>query len=540
MGKISKYLKENEERTALILLFSAIFIFAMIRLPLTWMPLERDEGGYAYGAWLLLSGKGQLYVDMYSMRYPGVFLFYGLIISIFGDTHKDIHIALIFVNTINTAFVYLIGKRLTKPYFGFIAALFYLTASIVPFFNGLQTQNQQFVMILALPAIYLILKHIQGDGTNKEIYLAGFLLGLSFLTKHHGVFFFLFAITATSFHNYFILNNKNIKGVLTEPLQLLTGFLAAYLTIVLYTAYNGTLAMMFYWTLIVTKDYVTSTSIDSAITNFMHSVNIRFPYIVLITTLSIMGTVTLIKNTVNKNKDSSFLLLFVIFSTLSIMPGFYFRGHYFQQIFPALAISSSYFLYRLYNLPSINKNSYSTVLVLIVGTLAFSQSLYAQKNLLFVLEPEELTPIVYSINPFNESLDVASYIQQNSTEKDTIIVLASEPEIAFYAKRKFATAHVHSYNMLAHNDTAKEMKLEFLNDIFTKKPLYIIATNINLSGPLTSTYNSPITRDYTITHYMETGVDSPLKIYNADEFNTLINEKKLFYLLYKRTDMLGI
>ena len=246
------------------------------------------------------------------------------------------------------------------------------------------------------------------------------------------------------------------------------------------------------------------------------------------------------KNALNKDRDMSFLLLFIIFSALSIMPGFYFRGHYFQQLLPALTIASSYFLYRLHNLLSINKNPYPAAAVIIVTTLAFSQSLYMQKNLLFTLEPEEITPIVYSSNPFNESLDIARFVQENSTDEDTIIVLASEPEIAFYAKRKLATAHTHSYSMLANNETAKLMKIEFLNDIYTKKPLYMIATNVDFSGPITYSLDSPITKDYTITHYMQTGIGSPLKIYKPDELDKLIEDENLFYILYKRNDAINI
>ena len=40
------------------------------------MPLERDEGEYAYGAWLLLSGKGFPYMDTFLQKPPLIIVMY--------------------------------------------------------------------------------------------------------------------------------------------------------------------------------------------------------------------------------------------------------------------------------------------------------------------------------------------------------------------------------------------------------------------------------------------------------------------------------
>ncbi|PYL50684.1 MAG: hypothetical protein DMF33_12180, partial [Verrucomicrobia bacterium] len=56
-----------------------------IRIRLLDIPLERDEGEYAYAGQLMLQGIPP-YTLAYSMKFPGTYASYALIMSIFGQT----------------------------------------------------------------------------------------------------------------------------------------------------------------------------------------------------------------------------------------------------------------------------------------------------------------------------------------------------------------------------------------------------------------------------------------------------------------------
>ena len=61
------------------------------------MPLERDEGEYAYAGQLMLQGIPP-YQLAYNMKFPGVYAAYALIMLSFGQTSVGIHFGLLVVN----------------------------------------------------------------------------------------------------------------------------------------------------------------------------------------------------------------------------------------------------------------------------------------------------------------------------------------------------------------------------------------------------------------------------------------------------------
>ena len=56
-----------------------------MRAPLLGLPFERDEGEYAYAGQLMLHGIPP-YKFAYSMKFPGTYAFYAMIMSVFGQT----------------------------------------------------------------------------------------------------------------------------------------------------------------------------------------------------------------------------------------------------------------------------------------------------------------------------------------------------------------------------------------------------------------------------------------------------------------------
>src|SRR5205085_8049840 len=79
-----------------ILLVVVIF-FGVIRWRLADVPLERDEGEYAYAGQLMLDGIPP-YQLAYNMKLPGTYAAYAAILAIFGQTSHGIHLGLLLVN----------------------------------------------------------------------------------------------------------------------------------------------------------------------------------------------------------------------------------------------------------------------------------------------------------------------------------------------------------------------------------------------------------------------------------------------------------
>ncbi len=122
-----------------------IFFFAAIRFRLRSMPLERDEGEYAYIGQLMLQGIPP-YKLAYTMKLPGTQTAYALLMAIFGQTPQGIRTGVLLLNAATTVLVYLLGKRLTDRLSGVVAAACYALLSTSFTVLGLSAHATHFVV----------------------------------------------------------------------------------------------------------------------------------------------------------------------------------------------------------------------------------------------------------------------------------------------------------------------------------------------------------------------------------------------------------
>jgi hypothetical protein len=93
------------------LLVALVIVFvALIRLRLLQIPLERDEGEYAYAGQLILQGIPP-YQIAFNMKFPGTYAAYAAIMAIFGQNAGGIHLGFLLINAGTIVLVYLLGKR---------------------------------------------------------------------------------------------------------------------------------------------------------------------------------------------------------------------------------------------------------------------------------------------------------------------------------------------------------------------------------------------------------------------------------------------
>src|SRR4051812_21185324 len=83
-------------------LFSLGLILAAItaaRYPYLEIPLERDEGEFAYGGRMILAGEPP-YVTFHAMKLPGIYLIYAAIEAGIGESVSAIHLGLLLANAV--------------------------------------------------------------------------------------------------------------------------------------------------------------------------------------------------------------------------------------------------------------------------------------------------------------------------------------------------------------------------------------------------------------------------------------------------------
>src|ERR1043166_1340792 len=112
-------------------IFLALIVLGLviaIRVRLLDIPLERDEGEYAYAGQLILQGIPP-YKLAYNMKFPGTYAAYALIMAIFGQTIVGIHLGLLLINAATILLIFLLGRRLIDSMAGIAAAVAYAVLS---------------------------------------------------------------------------------------------------------------------------------------------------------------------------------------------------------------------------------------------------------------------------------------------------------------------------------------------------------------------------------------------------------------------------
>jgi len=132
----------RDGRWTIVSLIVVLGIVATIRVRLLDLPLERDEGEFAYAAQLLLQGVSPFdWAYNAMLKLPGTFVSYALSMAVVGQTAAGIHAGLLLVNLANSVLVFLLGRRIAGDGGGVVAAGIFALLALTPATLGLAAVN---------------------------------------------------------------------------------------------------------------------------------------------------------------------------------------------------------------------------------------------------------------------------------------------------------------------------------------------------------------------------------------------------------------
>ena len=464
----------NEKIYLYIVAVIVLGFTCFVRFRFLEVPLERDEGEYAYFGWQLMHGILP-YVESNTMKLPGIHFVYATILTIFGQTHSSIHLALLFTNIATSFLMFLLGKHLYDESVGIFSGASFLVMTLSPSVQGFWANSEHFVIFFAIGGILLMMIALDNED-KKYLFLSGVLLGFAILIKQHAIFFCMFGV-------FYVTYRKNKVAVFADVLSkvgiFITGVLIPLvLVFVIYYA-AGNLDEFWFWTFKYASEYASLISPDRAVGRFIRSFDPVLNSNFLILLLSLLGVISVGWNkTIRSKYVFSFGLL--VFSFMAITPGFYFRPHYFILVMPVFSlfagIGAISFLKLSPTHHGLRRNSFLCIVVIFLVA-----PLFVQKNLLFKMSVSEITRHTYGLNPFLESIEISHYIKENTDEGDVIAILGSEPQIYFYSKRKSATSFLYMYPLMEEHSYARVMQTEMIKEIENSEPKYILVVNVSTS-----------------------------------------------------------
>lgn len=504
------HLVDSSRRWATVAVAIVIVFFSLIRFRLRNMPLERDEGEYAYVGQLMLQGIAP-YELAYNMKLPGTYAAYSLMMTVFGQSSAGVHLGLIVVNASTVVLVFLLVKRLFGELAGATAAATYALLSTSEAVLGFAGHATHFVVLAALGGMIFLLKAFETQRA-RFYFIAGLFLGLAFVMKQPGLAF-------TAFGGLCLIVNewrgaRSWQSVLRLAIYSAGAVLPFALTcLILFFA--GDLGKMWFWTVSYASQYASVVKMWSGTENlFIEGSRITEQFF-LVWMLAALGIAALIWDS-TLWKRAWFAVGFLLFSGAAAGAGFYFRPHYFIVLLPpasmlaGVAVSSA-----TRELMRLSRNSVVATLPAAIFLVVLVISVVGQSDILFRMDPVAVSRQVYGRNnPFPEAKVVAEYIQQQTPENARIAVLGSEPEIYFYSRRHSATGYIYTYPLFEPQDFALEMQKEMIAEIERNHPEYIVFVGVPISWQIRPDANALILGwfgKYSAANYEIVGI--------ADEIN---------------------
>jgi hypothetical protein len=523
----------NGPRWEVIAIVLAILLFAAIRWRLRDVPLERDEGEYAYAGQLMLQGIPP-YQIAYNMKLPGTYAAYAGIMSVFGQTTAGIHLGLLVVNLVSILLLYGLGKRLYGPRVGAIAGVTYGLLSVGPWVQGFAAHATHFVVVTAIAGLLLLFDATR-DGREWKLFIAGLCLGLAFVMKQPGGAFGVFAVLYLAMSSSW--RKTEIRASLRRLFLLNLGMVLPFALTCLLLWRAGVFRRFWFWTFTYAYQYATNVGAKEGWGYFVKYFSQAAGSAIALWGLAGIGLTTFVWSR-KARLHAVFMLGLLLFSGVAFSAGLYFRPHYFILLLPALSLLVGLAIESAIDFSSRGTNRffhYFPVAILVVAVIAtFAQEFHFY----FEADPVSASRYVYPKDPFPESVAIGRYIEKNFPPLASMAVLGSEPQIMFYSRHRSVTGYLYTYSLTEEQKYANTMQRDLISQIEAARPDFLVYIQDWLIRPGSDRTIFPWFRRYVVTKYRLVGimrVRDGLQLRSENEILQAPGNLEAAIFLYQRT-----
>lgn len=463
-------------RSGFLIVVAVLILVGAVRLRLLDLPLERDEGEYAYAGQLILAGVPP-YKLVYNMKFPGTYAVYALIMLIFGQTPAGIHLGLTCVTTGTALMLYWLGRRILDETAGVVTAVTYAVLAASPALLGLAAHATHFAALFTtagLCTLWLTRHRL----SKRGVAVSGFMFGLAILMKQHATLVCLWGV-------WFVWRaSRQAEMSLADSLRLLLWFCAGAVAPVIVCCvvlwYGGVFDQFVFWAIRYAFEYARVEPVHKAPQYFLEALGKvgERDWLMWLTVFVAFG---LVFTDSRLRKDRLNLLMLCLAAFLTTVPGFYFRRHYFILAVPAAALLTGCGVSAARAFLTSSRYAACRVLPVLGYGMVTVFTVIQHSDIWFQATPLQATRRMYLGNPFAESQQIADFIRTNSMPDAKIAILGSEPQIFFLSQRRSATGYIYTYPLVEPHPYADRMQTQMIQEIESAKPEFVLFVGIPLS-----------------------------------------------------------
>jgi hypothetical protein len=442
-----------------------MLVVVAVRIRFLDLPLERDEGEYAYGAQLLLRG-GLPFRDLYTLKLPGAHAAYVPAFVLFGQTKVAIRLGLLAVSLATAWLLYLVGRRLSGKVGGLSAATLYLGAASSLSVLGLFAHATQFLVLPVVAGVLALLVAREKARAAPWLVLAGALFGLAVIVKQHAAVFAVFGAAVALGRRW-----PSWRRGAGEAALLLGGAAVPLILLVLAFLAAGAFEPFWLWCFRYAPQYVSMMPLSRG----LHVLGLRL--------LDISGSLPFLVGLAlwgglrsRRSADPALLLGWLLASIAAVCPGLYFRQHYFVPLLPVASV--------LAGMGAADLLARGRLFRILVPALVLGSAVFPLwHDRLFLLERSLPLAMrrLYGPDPFAESEEVARYLREHAQPGDTVAIMGSEPQILFLSRLPSAIGYMYSYPWMEPHDLATWMQRDVIRRVTEAPPRWIVLVSVRSS-----------------------------------------------------------
>jgi len=448
-------------RQTILVVVGLILIAAAVRIPLLGIPLERDEGEYAYIAWRL--GHNELpYRDWVDQKPPAVFWTYRAALALPVDPIRAVHLAALLFSAASSCALFFLALRFMNRFWGFMAASLFTLLSADPFAQGTAANTEVFMLLPLILSQIAFLKAADNPRNVLLMIVCGALTGMAIAFKQVAAlnWFLLIAL-----YPIFAAAEKRRRNSLAFAAWSIAGVVAVAGFVAVYFWIHHGLTELVDNVFTHNLEYIGAMTWSDRLQFCSETLTRLARTEVLAWIFSAACLIALI--VAGKGKWFAFLAGWLITSTIGVSASGYFFPHYFQQLLPPLALISVFGALWLSELRPWRTSWIPGALFSLLLALLPLKTLWP---FWFSYTPADAVRAIYPGNFFAEMPEFAARIAQVTSSEQRVFVFGAEPELLFYAQRVSATRYIFLFPLYGPYRNAREKQIAAADEIQRAAP----------------------------------------------------------------------
>lgn len=450
---------------------------AVLRTNLVHVPMNRDEGSFAYVAEMLRQG-GALYRDALDHKPPGVWLVYWLWSHAIAFDALQLHLLLLVYNLVTLVVLVAFVEAIASMGAALWAGLVYAVMSSAWQVEGYSASAEMFMVLPTLASLFLCVSGA-AKRSSPRLALAGLLGAACFWIKQPyalvGLFQAVYVFVASGETG--CSSAQRVRAGTKALVALGLGFAVPSAALCGYFALTGRWSDFVYWAFTHSLDYATSTAGPS----FAEAAGRQIKSILACNPVAWLAAVAGCVLELRRDRRAGLLLSGFLTSTfIAAFHSVFMYRHYLVFLVAPLSVAAGIGIARIEERWLSTPRLRALVRVAVAGGIALLPVLVDWRYYV-ARTPAQHNHFLYHANPFAESPRIAAYLAEHTSPEDALLILGSEPQILVEAHRRSATRHLFMYQVVGPYRRASQSQREVMDDARGANAPYAVLVNVDSS-----------------------------------------------------------